>query len=215
MKKLKSLLIILMAVLVLTGCGAKSSDSSSSKKEDKKKTEEKVNKDKDNKKDDDKKDDDNKKKDDNKKDDNKKDDNKKNDKPVNADKTLTCSINEEGQDMKITIGWKNEEINTIGVDVKMDVSDYGVDEETFDLVASYLDEAMKESFGVDENTQGIEFESTIDKDAKLIRIVMNIDLTKVSPEVVEQLNLDFTEDDLKSSYEDIKAAAEQDGYTCE
>jgi len=209
MKKLRSLLIILMAVLVLTGCGAKSSDSSSSKKEDKKKTEEKVNKDKDNKKDDDKKDDNEKK------DDNKKDDNKKNNKPVNADKTLTCSINEEGQDMKITIGWKNEEINTIGVDVKMDVSDYGVDEETFDLVASYLDEAMKESFGVDENTQGIEFESTIDKDAKLIRIVMNIDLTKVSPEVVEQLNLDFTEDDLKSSYEDIKAAAEQDGYTCE
>lgn len=208
MKKLRSLLIILMAVLVLTGCGAKSSDSSSSKKEDKKKTEEKVNKDKDNKKDDDKKDD-------NKKDDNKKDDNKKNDKPVNADKTLTCSINEEGQDMKITIGWKNEEINTIGVDVKMDVSDYGVDEETFDLVASYLDEAMKESFGVDENTQGIEFKSTIDKEAKLIKIVMNIDLTKVSPEVVEQLNLDFTEDDLKSSYEDIKAAAEQDGYTCE
>ena len=36
MKKLRSLLIILMAVLVLTGCGAKSSDSSSSKKEDKK-----------------------------------------------------------------------------------------------------------------------------------------------------------------------------------
>ena len=214
MKKLRSLLIILMAVLVLTGCGSKSSDSSSSKKEDNKKTEIK---DKDNKKDDkkDNKKDDNKK-DDNKKDDDKKDDNKKDDnkKTTNTDKTLVCSLNEEGQEIEMTIGWKNDEINTIGVDVTMDVSSYGVDDETFDLVASYLDEAMKESLGVDENTEGIDLTSTVNKDTKTINIVMIIDLTKVSPEVVENLNLDFTEEDLKSSYDDLKQQAEASGYTC-
>ena len=214
MKKLRSLLIILMAVLVLTGCGSKSSDSSSSKKEDNKKTEikDKVNKKddkKDNKKDDNKKDDN--KKDDDKKDDNKKDDNKK---TTNTDKTLVCSLNEEGQEIEMTIGWKNDEINTIGVDVTMDVSSYGVDDETFDLVASYLDEAMKESLGVDENTEGIDLTSTVNKDTKTINIVMIIDLTKVSPEVVENLNLDFTEEDLKSSYDDLKQQAEASGYTC-
>ena len=213
MKKLRSLLIILMAVLVLTGCGSKSSDSSNSKKEDNKKTEIK---DKDNKKDDkkdNKKDD---KKDDNKKDDDKKDDNKKDDnkKTTNTDKTLVCSLNEEGQEIEMTIGWKNDEINTIGVDVTMDVSSYGVDDSTFDLVASYLDEAMKESLGVDENTEGIDLTSTVNKDTKTINIVMIIDLTKVSPEVVENLNLNFTEEDLKSSYDDLKQQAEASGYTC-
>ena len=209
MKKLRSLLIILMAVLVLAGCDSNSTKNEA--KENKKADIEENENKKDNKKDqkdDDKKDDKKDQKDD------KKDDNKKDDVVIDADKTLVCNINQDGQEVEVSIGWKKDEINTIGAIVTMDLSGYGIDDTTIDYYQTMMDAAMKEEFGIDDNSKGVDIKSTIDKNTKILTVKIVIDLKNADPSVIEKLNINFTEDDLKHSYEEVKEQAVASGYNC-
>lgn len=210
MKKLRSLLIILMAVLVVTGCGSNSNDSKSEKKESKPKTEEKVN----NKnKDDDKKDE----KKDNKKDDDKKDDNKKDDvKPITAgDQTLVCDISQAGQEMEMTITWASNKISGLAVKVKMDMSSLGyeLDESMISMMSSMMEEAFLEQYGLSADTKGVIVNTEAEGNSTLI-ITVELDLNEISPDVIEKMNLNLSEDDLNHSYSELKEQAEAAGYNC-
>ena len=74
---------------------------------------------------------------------------------------------------------------------------------------------MKNSGGIFEETNenGIQLSTAVDDSEHAFRMVLDIDLTKASADALEEYGL---EDMVNSTatYDEIKANAEDDGYTC-
>ncbi len=207
MKKLTSLLVILMAIFVITGC------SSNSKNEDK--TSKKADiEEKDNKKENDKKD--NNKKDDDKKDNDKKDNDKKDNDKKDSD-ALTCSVNIEGMKTEMKYTWNNGKVNTVKVVMAMDLSSYGIDESMFDMLAeqlssTYMDQ-VKQQYGLPENQEGLEINYTVNKENKTMDISIYVDAEKINPELLNDTSL-FNKEELNKTYEEMKNELVAAGATC-
>ena len=211
MKKVKYLLLVFMALVVLTGCSINVNNDAKDKDE-KTNTEEKDNKVEDKK--------------DNKKDN--KDDIEIEEGIVSFDKvedaidqiedksddTLVCDMEALGQAFEMTVGFKNDEISTMGVEMVMDLSSYGVTKENFSEIESLDSASLLEAMGLDSNAKGVMVALKTDKEALTITIKIVIDLKNADPEVVELFNLDFDDDDLKISYKDLKEEAIAQGYNC-
>lgn len=210
MKKLRSLFIVMMALLVLTGCGSNTSDSKSEKKEDKTKTEEKA---KNN----------NEKKNNEKEKENNKENKKENEKEKEKEKTntttsgdkLVCDISQAGQEMEMTITWASNKISGLAVKVKMDMSSLGyeLDESMISMMSSMMEEAFLEQYGLSANTNGVKVNTEAEGNNTLI-ITVELDLNEISPDVIEKMNLNLSEDDLNHSYSELKEQAEAAGYNC-
>ena len=208
MKKVKYLLLVFMALVVLTGCEINVNN-------DKKDSEtEVVEKDT---KDDTKKD--------NKKD-NKKDDTLEGvvsfdkiedayDKiEDNSEETLVCELSEAGQDFEMTVGFKKDEINTMGVEMVMNLKDYGITADQFEQVADLTGDQLLEAMGLNKGAKGIAAAIKTDKDDLSMTIKIVINFKEADPEVVDTLGINFSEEDLKHSYKEIKEEAIAQGYNC-
>ena len=210
MKKLRSLFIVMMALLVLTGCGSNTSDSKSEKKESKAKTEEKV-KNKNEKKNQEKEKENNKE---NKKENKKENEKEKTNTTTSGDK-LVCDISQAGQEMEMTITWASNKISGLAVKVKMDMSSLGyeLDESMISMMSSMMEEAFLEQYGLSANTNGVKVNTEAEGNNTLI-ITVELDLNEISPDVIEKMNLNLSEDDLNHSYSELKEQAEAAGYNC-
>ncbi len=206
MKKLRSLFIVMMALLVLTGCGSNTSDSKSEKKESKAKTEEKV-------KNNNEKKNNEKEKENNKE--NKKENEKEKTKTTTSGDKLVCDISQAGQEMEMTITWASNKISGLAVKVKMDMSSLGyeLDESMISMMSSMMEEAFLEQYGLSANTNGVKVNTEAEGNNTLI-ITVELDLNEISPDVIEKMNLNLSEDDLNHSYSELKEQAEAAGYNC-
>ena len=195
MKKFRSLLVVLMALLVLTGC-----EFGSSKKDSQNEVENNI-----------------EEKDNTKKEEKKGNTKKPNDVVTTGDKILSCTMTVSGMKTDMTYTFENGKISTIKVIASIDLSSMGIDESMMDIVAQtmgseYMNQ-IRQSYGLPENQEGFEVSFDVNKEKISIDTSIYVDVNKIDPELLNDNNL-FNKEDLSKSYDEIKSQIIASGATC-
>lgn len=128
-----------------------------------------------------------------------------------SEKTLTCTNSEESSgitsNQKITVTFVDDEVTY----VKMSIDNEATDDtiiDNWDTFVSILESAFE-----DTEEDGIVLTTENDTDNYTFSISLEIDLEKASEDALSEYSLD----DIASSsatYDEVKEAAEEEGYTC-
>ncbi len=128
-----------------------------------------------------------------------------------SEKTLTCTNSEESSgitsNQKITVTFVDDEVTY----VKMSIDNEATDDtiiDNWDTFVSILESAFE-----DAEEDGIVLTTENDTDNYTFSISLEIDLEKASEDALSEYSLD----DIASSsatYDEVKEAAEEEGYTC-
>lgn len=196
MKKTFYLIIALMLALTITGC----STTSSKDTEMKEKTEEKES---------------NKKKD-NKKEEKKEENKKENSMNISTvDNILSYSIKDTDYEGTVDMVWVDGSLNNMEFNITVSINKPDMTDEAFDATAELTKQLMISQYGVNENTEGITFKTSTDKEKRTITFNFYMDLTKASKDILSKFGLNLSEEDLKSSIDVVKADMEKNAFTCQ
>lgn len=128
-----------------------------------------------------------------------------------GEKTLTCTHSEEDSglkmDQEIAMTFKDDTVTR----VKMSISATATDDDIKDYWGSFI--SMMESQYEEKNEDGVKLTLTNDEDNYKFNMTVDIDVTKASDDALAEYDLDGIAD-TTATYEDTKAEAEADGFTC-
>ena len=124
---------------------------------------------------------------------------------------LTCTMSEEEDGLlttnEVVMEFDDEKVSQVTMTVDMKITEEVSDDE-WEASKSLMTGIFEET-----NENGIQLSTAVDDSEHAFRMVLDIDLTKASADALEEYGL---EDMVNSTatYDEIKANAEDDGYTC-
>lgn len=128
-----------------------------------------------------------------------------------SEKTLTCTNTEEGSGLEmgqeVVMKFKDDKINYVKMTINAKATDDTI-KDNWDLFASTIS-------GQYSNTEeaGVKITTKNDEKNYSYKISLEVDLEKASEDALAKYDLeDIT--DKGSNMEDVKKAAEEDGFTC-
>ena len=129
----------------------------------------------------------------------------------NNEKTLTCTNTEEqsgiSMEQEVTMTFKEDKISYVKMSVNSKATSSLI-ESNWDMFASMMDEQFEER-----NEDGIKVTTNNDTDNHAYKVELEVDLTKTNEDALSEYGLDGITDE-RSTYEQTKKDAEEDGFTC-
>lgn len=128
-----------------------------------------------------------------------------------GEKTLTCTNTEEASGLEmgqeVVMKFKNDKVNYVKMTIDAKATSDTI-KNNWDLFASTL----KGQYS-DTEKEGVKLTTKNDEKNYSYKISLEVDLEKASEDALAEYDLDGIADK-DSSMEDVKKAAEEDGFTC-
>ena len=127
------------------------------------------------------------------------------------EKTLVCTTtqNEDGMSIEevISMSYVNDKLKAMQMSVNTKISDEDIKENW-----ENFKETMNEN-NVEFSEEGINYQIEVNDDTYEYKTILNIDIAKASEDTLKKQGFDGLKDD-KSTLEETKKEAEEDGATC-
>ena len=134
----------------------------------------------------------------------------------NSDYILLCEqINENATSSIGEIIWKDNKISKMVISaITLNKKENARNERAFNKIAKLTLDTMKKKVGINENINGVVI--TMDKNYSKLEITINtyIDFKKADKNILDNIGLNYTEEELKTTIDDMKYLMENNGYTC-